>query len=170
MARRSAKRKRVQGRGENGAKVDGCWCSSERLAVRRGEVPRRGSRRVDVRRAIGVGRIPDHADLVKDRVGTEFILLHCVRCRSKVAMRLDAEQNVVAQWILPGPVCDESSVTPCLHSGRISIMTRAEVEKLVKTLISRIASRNYENRTPDRMKAYAEELGLIRRAAKPKSS
>jgi hypothetical protein len=49
-------------------------------------------------------------------------------------------------------------------------MTRAEVEKLVKILISRIASRNYENRTPDRMKAYAEELGLIRRAAKPKSS
>jgi hypothetical protein len=107
---------------------------------------------------------------VRDRVGTEFVLLRCVRCRSEVAMRLDTEQNVVAQWILPGPVCDGSSVTPCLHSGRISIMTRSEVEKLVKILISRIASRNYENRTPDRMKAYAEELGLIRRAAKPKSS
>jgi hypothetical protein len=45
--------------------------------------------------------LPDHADLVKDVSGTEFVLMHCARCGSEVAMKLDAERNIVEQWILP---------------------------------------------------------------------
>jgi hypothetical protein len=49
-------------------------------------------------------------------------------------------------------------------------MIRADVEKLVRLLINRIASRNYGNRTPAQMKAYAQDLGLIRRKSKTKKS
>jgi hypothetical protein len=45
--------------------------------------------------------VPDHVDLVTDVSGTEFVLMHCARCGSEVAMKLDAERNIVAQWILP---------------------------------------------------------------------
>ena len=45
--------------------------------------------------------VPDHADLVNDVSGSEFVLMHCVRCGSEVAMKLDAERNIVEQWILP---------------------------------------------------------------------
>jgi hypothetical protein len=45
--------------------------------------------------------VPDHADLVKGASGTEFVLMHCARCGSEVAMKLDAERNIAEQWILP---------------------------------------------------------------------
>lgn len=45
--------------------------------------------------------VPDHADLVKYVSGTEYVLLHCARCGSQVAMKLDADRNVTAQWIVP---------------------------------------------------------------------
>jgi hypothetical protein len=41
--------------------------------------------------------VPDHADLVNDVSGTEFVLMHCARCGSQVAMKLDAERNVTAR-------------------------------------------------------------------------
>jgi len=36
-----------------------------------------------------------------DVSGTEFIIMHCARCGSQVAMKLDAERNVTDQWIVP---------------------------------------------------------------------
>jgi hypothetical protein len=36
-----------------------------------------------------------------DVSGTEFVIMHCARCGSQVAMKLDAERNVTDQWILP---------------------------------------------------------------------
>jgi hypothetical protein len=45
--------------------------------------------------------VPDHADLVNDVSGTEYVLLHCARCGSEVALKLDAERNILEQWILP---------------------------------------------------------------------
>jgi hypothetical protein len=31
----------------------------------------------------------------------EFVIMHCARCGSQVAMKLDAERNVTDQWIVP---------------------------------------------------------------------
>jgi hypothetical protein len=45
--------------------------------------------------------VPDHAELVNDVSGTAYVLLHCARCGFEVAMKLDAERDVVSQWILP---------------------------------------------------------------------
>jgi hypothetical protein len=45
--------------------------------------------------------VPDHADLVKDVSGTEFVFMRCARCASDVAMKLDKDRNIVEQWILP---------------------------------------------------------------------
>jgi hypothetical protein len=45
--------------------------------------------------------VPDHAELVTDVGGTEFVIMHCARCGSQVAMKLDAERNVTDQWIVP---------------------------------------------------------------------
>jgi hypothetical protein len=45
--------------------------------------------------------VPDHADLVEDVSGAEFVIMHCARCDCQVAMKLDAERNVTAQWIVP---------------------------------------------------------------------
>jgi hypothetical protein len=39
--------------------------------------------------------VPDKADLVKDLSGTKFVLMHCARCGSEVAMKRDAERNIV---------------------------------------------------------------------------
>jgi hypothetical protein len=44
--------------------------------------------------------VPDHADLVNDPSGAEYVLMHCARCNCEVAMKLDAERNIVEQWIL----------------------------------------------------------------------
>jgi hypothetical protein len=40
-------------------------------------------------------------------------------------------------------------------------MKREAVEERVEQLIRLITSRNYENRTPERMRAYAVDLGLL---------
>jgi hypothetical protein len=45
--------------------------------------------------------IPDRAELVADVSGTKFVVMHCARCGSQVAMKLDAERNVTDQWIVP---------------------------------------------------------------------
>jgi hypothetical protein len=45
--------------------------------------------------------VPDHADLKTDVFGTEFVLMHCIRYRCRIAMKLDTERNITAQWILP---------------------------------------------------------------------
>jgi hypothetical protein len=41
-------------------------------------------------------------------------------------------------------------------------MKREAVEERVEQLIRLITTRNYENRTPERMRAYAVDLGLLR--------
>jgi hypothetical protein len=41
-------------------------------------------------------------------------------------------------------------------------MKREAVEQRVEQLIRLITTRNYENRTPERMRAYAVDLGLLR--------
>ena len=41
--------------------------------------------------------VPDKADLVTDVSVSEFVLMHCARYNSEIAMKLDADRNIVAQ-------------------------------------------------------------------------
>jgi hypothetical protein len=45
--------------------------------------------------------VPSKADVAVDASGTEYVLVHCIRCGYNVATKLDSERNVVGEWIFP---------------------------------------------------------------------
>jgi hypothetical protein len=92
---------------------------------------------------------------------------HCRRCSVNYFPSSLQRANAASESHGLGLAClDCPECSRKIESAIDRLLADEGGDKRVEQLIRLITTRNYENRTPERMRAYAVELGLIRRSTR----